>query len=55
MLLQLARGVGLAALVATHNPGLAAQMDRTVRLEEGVLVDQREGRVARPAAASPAP
>ena len=46
MLLKLARGVGLAALIATHNPGLAAQMDRTVRLEEGVLVDQREGRPA---------
>jgi cell division transport system ATP-binding protein len=55
MLLKLARGVGLAAVVATHNAGLAAQMDRTVRLEEGVLVDQREGRSARPAAASPAP
>jgi lipoprotein-releasing system ATP-binding protein len=55
MLLQLARGVGLAALVATHNPGLAAQMDRTVRLEEGVLVELREGRAARPAAASPTP
>jgi lipoprotein-releasing system ATP-binding protein len=55
MLLKLARGVGLAAVVATHNPGLAAQMDRTVRLEEGMLVDQREGRPARPAAASPAP
>ena len=45
MLLELARGVGLAAIVATHNPGLAAQMDRTVRLEDGVLVDDR----ARPA------
>jgi lipoprotein-releasing system ATP-binding protein len=39
MLLALARDVGLAAIVATHNPGLAALMDRTVRLEEGVLVD----------------
>jgi lipoprotein-releasing system ATP-binding protein len=41
VLLRLARGVGLAAIVATHNPGLAAQMDRTLRLEDGVLVDDR--------------
>jgi len=33
-----ARGAGLAAVVATHNPTLAGKMDRTVRLEEGVLV-----------------
>ncbi len=39
MLLALAREVGLAAIVATHNPGLAAQMDRRVRLDEGGLVD----------------
>ncbi len=39
MLLALAREVGLAAIVATHNPGLAAQMDRRVRLDEGILVD----------------
>ena len=38
VLLQLARGAGLAGLVATHNPTLAASLDRTVRLEEGVLV-----------------
>jgi len=38
MLLKLARGAGLAAVVATHNPTLSAKMDRTVRLEEGVLV-----------------
>jgi lipoprotein-releasing system ATP-binding protein len=38
MLLELARSAGLAAIVATHNPKLAAQLDRTVRLEEGVLV-----------------
>ncbi len=55
MLLKLARGVGLAALVATHNPGLAAQMDRTVRLEEGVLVDGRDAKPVRTAAASRAP
>ena len=38
MLLALARSAGLAAVVATHNPKLAALMDRTVRLEEGFLV-----------------
>jgi lipoprotein-releasing system ATP-binding protein len=36
-LVSLARDAGLAALIATHNPGLAARMDRTVRLEHGVL------------------
>ena len=40
MLLALARDVGLAAVIATHNPGLAAQMDRAVRLDEGVLVKE---------------
>jgi lipoprotein-releasing system ATP-binding protein len=38
VLLRLTRGAGLAALVATHNPDLAARMDRIVRLEDGVLV-----------------
>ena len=37
-LLQLARGAGLAAVVATHNPILAASLDRTLRLEYGVLM-----------------
>ena len=32
------RGAGLALLIATHNPDLAARMDRTVRLQDGVLV-----------------
>ena len=35
--ITLARGHGLAALIATHNPALAARMDRTVRLEHGAL------------------
>lgn len=37
-LMKLARETGLAALIATHNMELAARMDRTVRLEQGVLV-----------------
>lgn len=39
MFMDLARGAGLAAVVATHNPDLARRMDRIVRLEEGVLVE----------------
>lgn len=35
--LRLVRGEGSAALVATHNERLAARMDRTVRLHEGLL------------------
>jgi len=35
--LELVRGEGSAALVATHNERLARRMDRVVRLREGVL------------------
>jgi lipoprotein-releasing system ATP-binding protein len=35
--LQLVRGEGSSALVATHNERLAGKMDRVVRLHEGVL------------------
>lgn len=35
--LELVRGEGSAALVATHNERLAKRMDRVVRLHEGVL------------------
>ena len=38
IMVALARGEGLSVLVATHNPALAARMDRIVRLEDGVLV-----------------
>jgi lipoprotein-releasing system ATP-binding protein len=38
-LVELVRGHGMAALIATHNDALAARMDRTVRLVDGVLVD----------------
>ncbi len=37
VLLEVVRETGLAALIATHNPALAARMDRTVRLEAGRL------------------
>jgi len=33
---RLARSTGLAALVATHNPELAARMDRRVTLVDGL-------------------
>jgi lipoprotein-releasing system ATP-binding protein len=36
-LLSLVRDTGMAALVATHNPELAARMDRTVTLKDGML------------------
>ncbi|MBX9898112.1 MAG: ABC transporter ATP-binding protein [Qipengyuania sp.] len=35
--LQLVRGQGSAALIATHNERLAARLDRVVRLHDGVL------------------
>jgi len=38
-LVRLVHRTGVAALVATHNPEMAAQMDRCVRLEDGVLVE----------------
>ena len=37
-LLAIVRNQGLAALIATHNPDLAARMDRTVTLRDGRLV-----------------
>ena len=38
-LTRIVREAGVAALVATHNLELAGQMDRTLRLQDGVLVD----------------
>ena len=37
MLLEIVRETGLGALIATHNHDLAARMDRTVRLDAGVI------------------
>ncbi|MEJ6394110.1 ABC transporter ATP-binding protein [Gymnodinialimonas sp. 2305UL16-5] len=37
VLMELVRGTGLSALIATHNHALAARMDRILRLEDGVL------------------
>ncbi|WP_431269338.1 ABC transporter ATP-binding protein [Dankookia sp. P2] len=38
-LLAAVRGQGLAALIATHNPELAARMDRVVTLRDGRVVE----------------
>jgi len=37
--LKLVRRSGMAALIATHNPDIASQMDRTVKLIDGHLVN----------------
>lgn len=37
-LLRVVRHEGTAALIATHNPDLAARMDRTLHLRDGILV-----------------
>ena len=37
-LLATVRGQGVAALIATHNPDLAARMDRVVTLRDGAVV-----------------
>jgi len=39
-LLKLVRQSGVAAVVATHNLDLAARMDRTLRLADGLLVEE---------------
>ena len=39
LLIRLTRETGVAALVATHNPDLAARMDRTLTLRNGQLQD----------------
>jgi lipoprotein-releasing system ATP-binding protein len=41
-LLNVVRTQGVAALIATHNPELAARMDRTVTLREGRVVDVKD-------------
>jgi lipoprotein-releasing system ATP-binding protein len=42
-LLSVVRNQGVAALIATHNPELAARMDRTVTLREGKVVSLSRG------------
>ena len=37
MLLGVVRQTGLSALIATHNPELAARMDRRITVEDGIL------------------
>ena len=42
-LMALVRETGLAALIATHNLDLAARMDRTVRLNQGRVIQVKAG------------
>ena len=37
-LMELVRGTGMAAVIATHNLDLAARMDRILRLDAGIIV-----------------
>ena len=39
-LLSIVRETGLSALIATHNPVLAAKMDRQLRIENGIVVEK---------------
>lgn len=39
-LIKIVRETGLSALIATHNPELAARMDRTVELKHGKLINR---------------
>jgi len=39
LLMTLVRQTGLSALIATHNPELAAQMDRRVSVQNGLLIE----------------
>jgi len=39
VLMRLARGAGLTALIATHNTQLASRMDRVITLHEGYVVN----------------
>ncbi len=45
VLMELVRGTGLAALIATHNPELAGRMDRVLRLEGGRILEARAARI----------
>jgi len=49
MMVGVVRDTGLSALVATHNPSLARQMDRSVTIEEGGLVEARAAKATNPA------
>jgi len=39
-LIELNKDLGISLVVVTHDPLIAQRMDRTVRLEEGVLESQ---------------
>ncbi len=39
LLLSMAKEEGVAAIIATHNPALAARLSRVVRMEQGLLAE----------------
>ena len=40
LFMSLVRETGLSALIATHNPELANQMDRRISVQDGILVEE---------------
>ena len=40
LLLNTGKKIGLSVLVVTHNHELAKRMDKTVKLDEGLIIDQ---------------
>jgi lipoprotein-releasing system ATP-binding protein len=40
-LIKLVRETELSALIATHNPDLASQMDRRIRVQDGILIEEK--------------
>jgi lipoprotein-releasing system ATP-binding protein len=43
LLIEMVRGEGLSALIATHNHELSRKMDRTLLLDKGLLLEQPRG------------
>lgn len=50
LMFAMADRVGTTIVLITHDPGLARQCDRVIRLVDGLIVDDARGDVLRPAA-----